>query len=404
MDTLFTNKATKRCQAIVVLPVCNEEERLGACLQALHGQSVPYHAYELLLFLNNCTDESAAIAYQFQQRHPNLSLHIAQQTLPQAQANVGTARKMLMDEAWLRAGESGAILSTDGDTAVAPDWVEMNLKQLHAGSELVGGDIALAGRDLAGLPERARAQHEADREYQQAVTLLESLLDPDPHDPWPRHHHHFGASLACTTAFYRRVGGLPQVDCLEDVALVEAARRADARVRHSPAVKVVTAARMAGRARIGLASQLREWQGAPEEPLVDSAAFLKLYFSIRHQLRRVWEGQSRRSAAASAMFSVLGVSEAALDRVFERCATFGALQDALDLRATLWRQMARGQHATGRLAATRDITALTARLCAAEHLAGSVTDGTLRDYAIPGGSENSHAPDLRWPDSRQLLA
>ena len=400
MDRLFRQNKTEHCQAVVVLPVCDEEERLGPCLQALHRQTVSHHVYEVLLFLNNCTDASAAIAHEFQKSRSRFALHIAERTLAKAQANVGTARKMLMDEAWLRAGESGAILSTDGDTAVAPDWVEMNLKQLHAGSELVGGDIALEGRDLARLPERARAQHEADKEYQQAVTFLESLIDPDPHDPWPRHYHHFGASLACTTAFYRRVGGLPHVDCLEDVAFVEAARRADARVRHSPSVKVVTAARISGRARIGLASQLREWQGEPGEPLVDSAAFLKVYFSIRHQLRGIWQGQ----AVPSVVLRSLSLTEASLERVLEGCATFGAVQDALDLRGRLWRQMARGQRATRRRAATRDIRALTERLCASEHLADSAAGEIPRDYAIPGGSENSHAPDRRWPDSRQLLA
>lgn len=30
-------------------------------------------------------------------------------------------------------------------------------------------------------------------------------------DPWPRHHWHFGASLALTARAYRCVGGLPMV-------------------------------------------------------------------------------------------------------------------------------------------------------------------------------------------------
>jgi len=40
---------------------------------------------------------------------------------------------------------------------------------------------------------------------------LEGWLDPDPADPLPRHHQHFGASLAVTVDAYRRAGGLPSM-------------------------------------------------------------------------------------------------------------------------------------------------------------------------------------------------
>jgi hypothetical protein len=235
----------------------------------------------------------------------------------------------------------------------------MNVAQLRSGSELVGGDIALAKPDLERLPVRMRLQHKADDAYLQAVTRLESLVDADPHDPWPGHYHHFGASLVCITALYRRVGGLPKLDCLEDVALVEAAKRADVRLRHSLAVKVVTAARVAGRARVGLASQLREWQCVADEPLVDSAAFLKLYFTVRGEARRLWQSQKSAGAQkAAVMAKCLRLSEKAFAAALEECSTFG----------------------------------------------DTAVGETLRVYATAGATGNSHAPDRRWLDSQRLLA
>ena len=55
--------------------------------------------------------------------------------------------------------------------------------------------------------------------YRLLRSQLESLLDPDPADPWPRHYQMFGASLALTAEIYERVGGLPVLPSLEDVAL-----------------------------------------------------------------------------------------------------------------------------------------------------------------------------------------
>lgn len=87
---------------------------------------------------------------------------------------------------------------------------------------------------------------------------LASLLDPDPADPWPRHHQHFCARLAVTAHAYRQVGGVPEVRHLEDEALVAALRREDFAVRHSPLVRVLTPGRLLGRVEVGLAWQLRE--------------------------------------------------------------------------------------------------------------------------------------------------
>jgi hypothetical protein len=286
------------CRAVVVVPARNEEEGLAATLDALrlqaglNGRPLDWDFYEVLLLLNNCTDRSAAVAELYAADHPGFRLHVMECELAANEAHVGTARRRLMDLAcdrleWLGA-ERGAILSTDADTLVAEDWVAANLAGIAAGADVVGGQIELLPDDRESLEPGVRLAYERDREYQGLVARCESLLDPDPADPWPRHLHHFGASLACTPEVYRRSGGLPPVKPLEDVAFVDALRKVGAKIRHAPEVRIFTSARLDGRAEVGLSGQLRLWRDEAERgvpQMVDSAEWLRHRFSTLAGLR-----------------------------------------------------------------------------------------------------------------------
>ena len=265
----------------------------------LAGKPLDHRCYEVVLLLNNCTDRSEEIAQAYRQRYPSFHLHIVLQQLEPEQAHVGTARRLLMDTAYERLDRQQhthcAILSTDGDTVVAPDWVARNLAALKAGADVVGGVIHLFPEELEQLaedqPEIVQA-FRRDRKFQHRVAQLEALLDPDPADPWPRHLQHFGASLACTPAIYALAGGLPPVKPLEDVAFVDALRRVGARIRHCPDTHIFTSARLDGRAEVGLSGQLRHWQQDGElnrQHDVDSAAWLTHRFRTMEQLRRLNE-------------------------------------------------------------------------------------------------------------------
>ena len=292
------------CRAIVVVPARNEETSLANTLEALRlqvtrgGTALNPDLYEVILLLNNCTDGSAAVAELYALNYPQFRLHVAACVLDPELAHVGTARRMLMDVACDRleqlparvAEDSLAILSTDADTLVSPDWIASNLEEIECGAEVVGGVIHLFPEDLELLDEGTRLAYENDRAFQVRVARLESLLDPDPADPWPRHLEHFGASLACTPEIYRTSGGLPAVKPLEDVAFVDALRKVGARIRHSPKVHIHTSARLEGRAEVGLSGQLRHWrkdgeEGAPH--LVDSAEWLEHRFLTMARLRRL---------------------------------------------------------------------------------------------------------------------
>ena len=309
VSSLIPGAALPGCRACVTIPARNEEEDLSACLDAFTWQTdlnkVPLSTdfFEVILLLNNCRDASAAIARGWQVAHPAVVLHCVELSLPPAKANAGTARKLLLDTAWrrLQASRRGptALLCTDADSVVAPDWIAQNMQALGRGADAVGGQIELAEGDVQAMPESLRRCYKNDRRYGELVAQLEDQLDPQAGDPWPRHQHHFGSSLACTPQAYAQAGGMPESPALEDAAFVHQLRRAGLRLRHEPAVRIFTSARLSGRAKVGLAAQLRSWNELPGEQahLVQSSSFLAFRFRTLRNLRQAF--LSRSVAAVS---------------------------------------------------------------------------------------------------------
>lgn len=302
--SLVPGTAVHGCKACVTIPARNEEANLAACLDALAqqvnftGVPLPNSCFEIILLLNNCTDRSAAVARAWQCAHPAVMFHYVERRLPAHKANAGTARRLLLDTAWQRLGgpasASHALLCTDADSAVATDWIVQNLRALQLGADAVGGQIELAEGEVDRLPECVRRCYRQDRRYGELVAQLEDLLDPQAGDPWPRHQHHFGSSLAFTREAYAKAGGMPESPILEDAAFVHQLRRAGLRLRHEPAVRIFTSGRLNGRAKVGLAAQLRAWTKLQTEEahLVQSAAFLVHRFQTLRQLREAFSSRS----------------------------------------------------------------------------------------------------------------
>ncbi|GAB3579182.1 glycosyltransferase family 2 protein [Hymenobacter daeguensis] len=322
----------------VIIPARDEVASLPATLAALAaqatlaGQPLPPGSFEVIVLANNCTDHTAAVVRQQAQRFPHLVLHAVELCLPAAKAHVGRARRLLMDAACARLEQvgrpAGIIASTDADTCVAPTWLAAIQAEILAGADAVGGRILteITGRALQPL-RRLQTQ---DAAYRQLCARLEDLLDPTPIDPWPRHHQHFGASLALTARAYRQVGGLPEVRFLEDEALCQALRRHDLGLRHSPNVQVLTSSRREGRVEVGLSWQLREWlhmSREQREPQVAHPAQLAALWQLRKQLRAYWASQP--GPPADVLASQLGLSAEVLLARVRRATTFGKLWDWL---------------------------------------------------------------------------
>ena len=345
-------------RAVVVVPVKDEAVLLPRCLAALSrqctaaGRPVDPRSFEVIMLANNCSDASAAIARRFaaaQRRAGGCTVHVVEVTLPRRHAHVGHARGVLMDQACARlrrvqprppggrgpadSRPRGVILSTDGDTVVAADWLAETLAAVDAGADAVGGRI-LSRTEPAGAAPVDRALQRwqrLDAIYRLLRSHLASLIDPEPADPWPRHHQHYGASLAVTVDAYEQVGGLPEVRFLEDEALYGRLVRADLRVRHSPQVRVYTSCRQDGRVEVGLSSQLREWACAATgcaELRVEPAGEMVALLRGRARLRRLWLDHAPCRAAprgAATLARELRLPAERLRAAWSAAATFGEL-------------------------------------------------------------------------------
>ncbi|MGA8030550.1 MAG: hypothetical protein WB992_25685, partial [Bryobacteraceae bacterium] len=228
------------------------------------------------------------------------------------------------------------ILTTDSDSHVTPNWIVQNEAELADGAQAVGGRIVIPPYEQDLLDPVTRQLHRYDHSYRRLVSWIEDRFDPETHDPWPRHHHHFGASLAVTPDIYKVVGRLPPRRYLEDVAFHEALVRNDVRLRHSNKVRVFTSGRLAGRARFGLSRQLREWQDCGKRGLrmpVETAPFLQHLFGMRHHLRLLWldcrYAPRLSTARMQELAAAIGVTSVELTSRIRAARHFGLLLEEL---------------------------------------------------------------------------
>jgi glycosyltransferase involved in cell wall biosynthesis len=281
--------------AVVAIPVRDEEDTLGACLSALARQTRRPRA--IVLLLNNCTDLSldickAALSY--------LPLHIVERTLSGEDASAGEARRLALSHAAALA-PSGVILTTDADAVPPDDWVAQNLAEIGRGAEAVCGQARIDAAGAWLIPERLHEEHRKESACLAALDALHAAIDPDPADPWPRHQSQPGASIAVTSAALKRAGGPPHVATAEDRTLIARLRMVDARIRHAPQIEVTVSGRLHGRAAGGMADTIRRRIKAPDpyaDPALEPAIDAYRRAIAKARLRRVYHaGEDARALA-----------------------------------------------------------------------------------------------------------
>ncbi|MDW5597193.1 glycosyltransferase [Conexibacter stalactiti] len=242
--------------ACVTVPARDEAERIGACLRALAAQRAP-GPVEVVLVLDRCRDETAAVAATTARNH-GLHLH----TIDGPGLGPGPARAAGMDVAARRliaAGRPHALLATtDADTRVAPDWIARQLAHLATGARAIAGWIELDPAEAALLPPGLLARRRA-----LAQTRLARVRRREPR---AEHHHFGGASIGVTAAVYAAVGGIEPRPLLEDDAFAERLRRHGVPIVRPLDVRVTTSARTDGRAARGLARDLATLCGSATAP------------------------------------------------------------------------------------------------------------------------------------------
>jgi GT2 family glycosyltransferase len=329
---------------VVAIPVKDEAERLPGCLRALaqqqdgFGRPLVRDSFGVLIFANNCSDQSASLARSLAESLP-FPVRIVETRLPSTKAHAGGARRAAMNlaGAWLeRDRQSGSvILTTDADSQVCQDWISKNLTAIDAGADAVLGRIVLDSEgDL--LPQFLHRRGRLESAYEALLTELSALLDPLDHNPWPHHSTISGASLAVTRDMYRQVGGLPSVPLGEDKAFVAALLRHDARIRFCPELQVITSGRLDGRAPGGVADTLR-LRSVDPDAFCDGALE-----PFRVAMRRArWRGRLRRSyqhgglAVDGEWARDLGVSAHHAQRIATASA-FGAAWSAIESTSPLF--------------------------------------------------------------------
>ena len=319
--------------ASVIIPARDESANIAAALDALAAQldlnddPLAPATFEIILLANNCCDDTAKIARNWAAHNSHVALHVVEVSFDETRACVGLARRALMNAACARlqtlpqTEAPRAICSTDADTRVSPYWIAHTLEEMRLGADAVGGRILLA-RDASDA--QTRRAYLLDTAYRLLGARLESCLDPRSANPWPRHFQFFGASMAIRPEIYAALGGLPEVRCLEDMALETELTRRDCFVRHSPNVVALTSARRDGRVETGLSTQLQEWADAPGVWLVPSGAEIAARARLKRGLRAQFlalEAPTDLDCIAQA----LGVAASELRRYLQNATHFGEL-------------------------------------------------------------------------------
>lgn len=240
-------------QVRVVIPARNDEKSIGQALDALReqhdlsGHPLPPERFDVTVFATECDDDTAAVTRDYANRYPDFPLRVLERdTLDEVP--IGAAWRSLIEDACARFaadGHEGIVASTDAHTTVDPDWIAATLAEFALGADAVGGRVVLSGRELTCMDPELRRTYLQDAGYHLLLAELGARVDPNPDDPFPCHYQHRGASLAVRTDVYRRAGGIPDEEHPDDT-LYDALERIDARIRHSPNVRVTTTARCHG--------------------------------------------------------------------------------------------------------------------------------------------------------------
>ncbi len=277
---------TDRHDWAIAIPAHDEADRLGACLAAIGRQRDVALARGIVIVLaNNCSDDTASIA---RNAPIGCAVRVIEHDFPPGEGSAGAARRLAMDHARQSLGENGIMLTTDADCVPDDDWVSAMLACFAGGPvDLVAGRVSADWNEMQHHPAAALEVGGLEWRYCTLIAQVEHLLDPQPHDPAPRHAQQCGANIAIRAAMFDAVGGLPAVAVGEDRALIEAVFQRDGRIRHANAPHVIASARIDGRAHGGMATALRDRIDGRYvcDELVVPAAILARRLVMRQQAR-----------------------------------------------------------------------------------------------------------------------
>ncbi len=261
----------------IVVPACNEVDRIGDCLRSLAAQEVP-GGVAVVLCVNNTTDGSAEHA---------LDIALAERTclvladVEILRGGVGQARRIGHALA-LRHGPSvRALLSTDADCVAHSGWARKMARALSRAPAALGriDPTPFEGGDP---PESYRACLRIEAEYTALSMAFENLVAAGP-GRGIGINTAGGANLGIRADVYAAIGGYRPLPRGEDRDLMQRVLRAGHVPVRVPA-RVKASSRAEGRAPGGMATaiaeRLRPGQVRLDTALVPFAAMLARHVGI----------------------------------------------------------------------------------------------------------------------------
>jgi glycosyltransferase involved in cell wall biosynthesis len=182
--------------SVVAIPTHNEASYIAGCLAALALQRdetrapIQRGSLEVLIFANNCSDETISITREASQTIPH-PVSIVAEHMPPERLNAGWARKRAMDLAAIRLAEvapiSGLILTTDADSRVAPTCSRPRCANSKRARDCVAGYIDAIPAEYLALGGQFLARGRLEDTYLRYLAEINARCDPRTHDPWPNH-------------------------------------------------------------------------------------------------------------------------------------------------------------------------------------------------------------------------
>jgi glycosyltransferase involved in cell wall biosynthesis len=129
-------RSTKPAVSIVI-PMRNEQQYIGACLDSLLRQTYPQDSYEIVVIDGRSSDKSIDIVRQFQGKHANIEL------LDNPAGIVPTAMNLGIISA-----RGDVIVRADAHSVYPPHYVETCVRTLEeTGADNVGGPVVTVSAD-----------------------------------------------------------------------------------------------------------------------------------------------------------------------------------------------------------------------------------------------------------------
>jgi hypothetical protein len=318
VDTLAAPHADLR--ASVVIPAYDELDNIGEVIASLEAASATPEVFEVIVVVNNASNASADKITANQETMAMLegldvafALHVVDRASPGKAydpevAGVGLARREGADLALERLaqvgrGRDGLMPCLDGDSPVAPGYIDQIIAAFDAHPDMLAGvcryrhPIPDDARDNENKHARAIAAYEAWMRYWEAAMVLTGS---------PYAFQSIGSCMVLSARGYALADGMPTLQALSDFYVLEKIIKAGGRgsVRQLEAPLVYPSARPSERVPRGTGPSVRMQMetGTTRFEMAEPPA---VFLALGRLFSAVEEGFERPEALREAVEEVL---------------------------------------------------------------------------------------------------